>query len=445
MTRELNTLTAVEAAAAIGQGKITSADLVTACLDRIAARESDVKAWAHLDPEKALAAATASDAARLSGLGTGPLHGVPFGIKDIIDTQDMPTEMGSPAFKGNQPLADAACVAALRSAGAIILGKTITTEMATLTPNTTRNPHNLEHTPGGSSSGSAAAVADNMVTAALGTQTGGSVIRPASFCGIYGYKPTFGMIPRPGVLNQSHTLDTVGIHARSIEDLALIGDVVCRHDARDPVSLEHSRGSLLETATSNWSLKPIFAFVKSTAWSEADHVTHEAFGELVEQLGGQIEEVVADATIEQGLAAARTIQNVEIAAHYGPILDRNTALISQRLAGQIEEGRSIKGHEYVHAIEQRATIAAGLSELFLNYNAILTPAAPGPAPKGLESTGNPIFNAFWTYLGVPCVTLPLLATEDGLPIGVQLVGARRDDARLLRTARLLERQLAEAA
>ena len=445
MSNELNTLSAVQAAASIGQGTITAVDLVTACLERIKAREPEVKAWAHLDGDHALAMAKAADEAHRSGKGTGPLHGVPFGIKDIIDTADMPTEHGSPAFKGNKPEQDAACVAALKSAGAIILGKTITTEMATLTPNITRNPHNLEHTPGGSSSGSAAAVADNMVTAALGTQTGGSVIRPASFCGIYGYKPTFGMIPRPGVLNQSHTLDTIGIYGRSLEDLALIGDVLSRHDPRDPASLVQSRGSLLQVATAPWSLKPTFAFVKTAAWKDADPVLHEAFGELVASLGGQVEEVVADVTVERGLAAAKIIQNVEVAAHYGPVLDRYPDLISKRLAGQIEEGRNLKGIDYVAALEARAMIERSIAELFINYNAVLTPAAPGPAPKGLASTGNPIFNAFWTYLGVPCVTLPLLANEEGLPIGVQIVGARRDDGRLLRTARLLERQLAEIA
>ncbi len=440
---DLTTLSAVQAAAAIGQGKITATDLVTACLDRIKAREGDVKAWAHLDGDHALAMAKAADEAQRSGHGTGPLHGVPFGIKDIIDTADMPTEHGSPAFKDNRPTEDAACVSALKAAGAIILGKTITTEMATLTPNVTRNPHNLAHTPGGSSSGSAAAVADNMVPAALGTQTGGSVIRPASFCGVYGYKPTFGMIPRAGVLNQSHTLDTVGIFGRSVEDLALIGDCLARHDPRDPASLAQSRGSLLQAATAPWPLKPTFAFVKTSAWKDADAVLHEAFGELVASLGGQVEDVVADATVERGLTAAKIIQNVEVAAHYGPVLDKYPDLISKRLAGQIEEGRQLKGSTYVAALEARALIERSIAELFMNYNAVLTPAAPGSAPKGLESTGNPVFNAFWTYMGTPSVTLPLLATEDGLPIGVQLVGARRDDGRLLRTARLLERQLAE--
>jgi Asp-tRNA(Asn)/Glu-tRNA(Gln) amidotransferase A subunit family amidase len=442
---DINKLSTVEAAAAIGQGKISSHALVSACLDRIRAREGDVKAWAHIDFDRALADAKAADAAQKSGHGTGPLHGVPVGVKDIIDTADQPTELGSPAFKGRQPTADAACVTALRNAGAIILGKTITTELATLTPNVTRNPHNPQHTPGGSSSGSAAAVADGMIPAALATQTGGSVIRPASFCGIFGMKPTFGTIPRAGVLDQAHSLDTVGFYGRSVEDLALLQDVLSVHDPRDAASYPRSKSSALKTATEDYQLTPLFAFVKSAAWSEAGTPEmREAFGELTEMLGSQVEEQQLDHTIEKGLANAKIVQNVELATQYGPILDRHKDLISPRLAAQIEEGRALKGTAYVAALEDRDRLYRGIEEIFFNYGYILTPAAPGPAPKGLEATGNPIFNSFWTYIGVPCVTLPLMDV-DGMPLGVQLVGARRDDARLLRTARWLVKHLAEAA
>jgi Asp-tRNA(Asn)/Glu-tRNA(Gln) amidotransferase A subunit family amidase len=442
---DLSALNTIQAAAAIGRGDITSEALVSACLARIAAREAEVQAFVHLDPEYAIAQARAADKHQKSGLSTGPLHGVPVGIKDIIDTADMPTQCGSPAFKDNRPEEDAACVAALRAAGAIIIGKTVTTELATLTPNKTHNPRNLAHTPGGSSSGSAAAVADNMIPAALGTQTGGSVIRPASFCGIYGYKPTFGMIPRTGVLDQSKSLDTVGIYGRSVEDLALLGDVLCQPDSRDAASVGISRGSLLATCTEDWTLPPMFAFIKTSAWAEhADAVTKEAFGELVETLKGQVEELSLDATTERGLAAAKTIQNAELAVQFGPILDHNPELISKRLAAQIEEGRSLSAADYVRAQNYREIAYRACIEMFVNYGNILTPAATGPAPKGLETTGNPIFNAFWTYTGSPCVTLPLLEA-DGLPIGVQIVGARRHDGRLLRSARLLERMLAEPA
>ena len=255
---------------------------------------------------------------RKEGKGVGPLHGVPVGIKDIIDTADMPTENGCRAHKGRQPTADAACVTALRRAGAVIMGKTVTTELATFTPGKTRNPRNPEHTPGGSSSGSAAAVAAGMVPAALGTQTVGSVIRPGAFCGIYGLKPTYGVIPRTGVLTQAPSLDTVGVYGRSVEDLALLADALQGHDERDPASLVSSRPRLLATATEDWPLAPLFAFVKTHAWGDADPSTHEAFGELVEELGGQVTEISLDHTTERGYAAARQVQKVEMACSSAP-------------------------------------------------------------------------------------------------------------------------------
>jgi Asp-tRNA(Asn)/Glu-tRNA(Gln) amidotransferase A subunit family amidase len=440
----LNQLTTVEAAARLGRGEITAVDLMSACLARIAAREPEVKAFAWIDPDKALAEARRADEERRSGRTTGALHGVPVAIKDIIDTADMPTECGTPAFKDRRPEQDASIIAALRAAGAIIIGKTVTTELATLTPNKTHNPRNLGHTPGGSSSGSAAAVADDMIPAALATQTGGSVIRPASFCGIYGFKPTFGLVPRTGVLDQSHSLDTIGVYGRSVEDLALLADVISFSDRGDAKSLDVSRGSLLAAATEPWKLKPMFAFVKSSAWESADAVTREAFGELVETLGGQVEEISIDATTARGLDAHRIVQNAELAVQFGPIMDRAGELLSDRLKGQIEEGRRINAGDYLRAKAFRAQAYRTCQELFMNYGTILTPAAPGPAPKTLAATGNPAFNAFWTFIGTPAVTLPLLEA-DGLPIGVQLVGARLEDGRLLRTARLLERQLAEMA
>jgi Asp-tRNA(Asn)/Glu-tRNA(Gln) amidotransferase A subunit family amidase len=437
-------LSATEAASLIARGDLTSEAVITACLERSAESDAEVKAWTFIDRERALAQARAADEQRKSGKGVGPLHGIPVGIKDIIDTVDMPTEHGSPVFKGRQPRADAAPVAALRAAGAVILGKTVTTELATLTPAATRNPVNPEHTPGGSSSGSAAAVAAGMVPLALGTQTGGSVIRPAAFCGVYGFKPSFGLVPRPGVLSQAPSLDTVGVFGRSLEDIALLADAIQGYDERDPASIAASRPNLLARATEDFPLPPMFTFVKTHAWGEADAVTREAFGELVEHLGDKVEEIGIDFTTERGIAAAKIVQNVELAHHYGPLLDKAPELISQRLAGQIEEGRRLRGVDYFAALEARRELYATIEDLLTQHGQILTPAALGPAPKGLESTGNPVFCAFWTYLGVPAVTLPLLEA-DGLPMGVQLVGARRDDGRLLRSARWLVRHLAEAA
>jgi Asp-tRNA(Asn)/Glu-tRNA(Gln) amidotransferase A subunit family amidase len=274
----------------------------------------------------------------------------------------------------------------------------------------------------------------------VGTQTGGSVIRPAAFCGTYGFKPTFGMIPRFGVLTQAPALDTIGVFGRSLEDVALLADALQSYDRRDPASLSISRPWLLPTATEDWPLAPLLAFVKTHAWQAADAATHDAFAELAEHLGGQVQEVSIDHTTERGVAAAKTVQGVELAAHYGPLLDRAPAMISKQLARRIEEGRRIRGVDYVAALNAREELYDIVDELFLHHGTILTPAAPGPAPKGFATTGDPVFNAFWTYLGVPAVTLPLLEVE-GLPMGVQLVGPRGDDGRLLRTARWLVRHL----
>ncbi len=444
MTQALNTLTATEAANGIANRDITSTALVEACLARISARDGEVRAFVHIDPDYALAQAKVADEATRHGRGVGPLHGVPVAIKDIIDTADMPTQHGSPLFKDKRPETDAVCVSALRKAGAVILGKTVTTELATLTPNVTYNPRNLGHTPGGSSSGSAAAVADDMVPLALGTQTGGSILRPGSFCGVYGFKPTYGLIPRTGVLDQSKSLDTIGVYARSIEDLALITDVLAVHDDRDTASLNTSQAGLRSIVMEPWKVRPIFAFVKTSAWEEhAEPATKEAFGELIETLGAQVTEISIDETTRLGMAAHRLIGDVELATRFGPLLDTHPELISPRLAKQIEGGRAISGTAYLSALDQREKLYDGLLHLFREYGTILTLAAPGPAPMGLGSTGNPIFNGFWTFMGTPAVTLPLLEIG-GLPVGVQLIGPRQDDGRLLRTARQLVEQLAEA-
>ena len=443
MADDLIELSAVEAARRIANGDLTSEALVKACFARIDQLEPSIRAWAFIDRELALERARESDDQVKGSKGVGPLHGVPVGLKDIIDTADMPTENGSAAFKGRRPAVDATSVAALRRAGAIVLGKTVTTELANLTPSHTRNPANLDHTPGGSSSGSAAAVAAGMGPLAVGTQTGGSVIRPAAFCGSYGFKPTFGLIPRTGVLTQSPNLDTVGVFGRSVDDLAILADAMQAYDADDFASLRSSRGGLLATVNDGWTLKPLVAFVKTHAWNDADPGTREAFGELVEALGAQAQEIIIDATTERGVAAAGIVQGVELSHHYGHILDRAPELVSKGLAERIEAGRRVNAVDYVAALEARQTYYRTVQELFTDYGTILTPASLGPAPKDHNTTGNPVFCAFWTYLGVPAVTLPLLEV-DGMPLGVQLVGPRGGDGRLLRSARLFERFVQEA-
>ena len=438
----LHALTATDAARLVRDGVISSAQLVEACLARVRAVDADVQAWAFLDPEHALAQARAADAWRLEGRPIGPLHGVPVGVKDIIDTEDMPTELGSPLHAGRTPSRDATVVAWLRAAGAVILGKTVTAEFAGYTPGKTRNPHHAGHTPGGSSSGSAAAVAAGMVPVALGSQTNGSVIRPAAFCGVYGFKPSHGLIPRHGVLMLSRTLDHVGVFARTLDDVALLADVLVGFDERDPDSRPRARSGFRATMAEEPPLSPMFALVKTPRWDRAEADTRAAFAELAETLGDRLEEVEL---VQDGDAFEwhRLIMEAEMAVSLEAEWERGRAQLSEALRAQLARGREVRALDYQRARARVPGLVASLAELFmLRYDAILTPAAPGPAPAGLESTGDPSFCTLWTLTGLPALSLPLARGASGLPLGVQLVGPRHGDARLLRTARWLEQKLA---
>jgi Asp-tRNA(Asn)/Glu-tRNA(Gln) amidotransferase A subunit family amidase len=442
---ELCGLSAAEAARRMAEGSVTAQEMVSACLARIREREPEVRAWAHLDEDYALGQARRLDEWRIAGHEVGPLHGVPVAVKDIIDTRDMPTCNGTPLHEGRRPRSDAAVVAQLRQAGAVILGKAVTAELAVYAPGKTRNPHDPERTPGGSSSGSAAAVAAGMAPLAVGTQTAGSIIRPASYCGVFGFKPTHGAISRTGVLTQAPPLDTVGPFARSVEDLALLTDVISVYDEKDPDMRPHSRGSLRVTATSTPAAKPVLAIVKTPVWEEhAEDSTKAAFTELTEALGEQCDMVDLPDVFQKAWGWQRMLQVAGIAKHYGPLVDRAPEQASEVMREMIAEGRAVTAVDYNTALDMQQVLNAGLDEIFKRYDAILTPATPGPAPKGLESTGSPVFNALWTYCGVPCVSLPLLDV-DGMPLGVQLVGRRQDDGRLLRTANWLVQHLAALA
>lgn len=433
---ELSRLSAAAAARKIARGELRSVEYVEDLLSVIAAREAEIEAFAHFDANYVLEQARRADSLRELGRPAGPLHGIPVGIKDIIDTADMPTEHGTPIYAGRRPAEDAACVRMLREAGAIIMGKTVTTELAVLHPSKTRNPHNAQHTPGGSSSGSAAAVAAHMVPLALGTQTNGSVIRPASFCGVYGFKPTFGMISRTRILEESAALDTVGIFARSIEDLALTADCLSIYDSADKGMWPRGRAPMLDIAMSEPPLEPNFAFVKTPVWDAASGAAREAYGELADALGGRCGEVELPEAFNDVVAMHRAIMFADIAKNYGPLYDRGKAAISEQLQLIIEEGRTVSAIDYNRAREAQDLLHIALEGIFEQYDAIITPAATGPAPAGLNSTGNPIFCTLWTFLGVPAVSLPLLEVED-MPLGVQLAGVRRNDARLLRNANWL--------
>src|SRR5581483_11110238 len=438
-------LTLTQAAADIAAGRISSTELVGDCLERIAEVDGNIEAWAFLDRDHALAQAQAADAQRMRGEPIGPLHGVPLGIKDIFDTADMPTEFGSPLGAGRLPRNDAAAVARLRAAGAVIMGKTVTTEFAYFDPGKTRNPHDPARTPGGSSSGSAAAVAAYMVPGAIGSQTNGSVIRPAAFCGVVGFKPTHGLIPRSGALLLSRTLDQVGVFARSVEDAALLVESMIGHDEGDPDTLPRAHLPLSAVAASEPPMPPRIAFVRTPVWDQAEPVTGEALAELAEALDGTVRDLDINLALADVVGMHRIIMEAEMAHNLRREYEQAASRLSAPLRELIERGRKVPAADYLQATARIGEINTAMEQVFFEFDAILTPAAPGEAPVGLQSTGNPVFCTTWTYLGMPAITLPLLHGESGLPLGVQLVGPRYDDARLLRTARWLTQQLARDA
>jgi Asp-tRNA(Asn)/Glu-tRNA(Gln) amidotransferase A subunit family amidase len=441
LAEDLSTLTASEAAPRVASGSISSEELTRACLDRIAATEPVVHAFAHLDPEYAVAQARESDAWRRSGKQIGPLHGVPVGIKDIIDTQDYPTECGTALLAGRRPRSDATVVSKLRAAGAIILGKTVTTEFAYFHPGKTRNPRDPERTPGGSSSGTAAAVAAGMVPLAIGSQTNGSIIRPGAFCGVFAMKPSHGLVSRAGVLPLSRNLDHLGPFARSLDDLALALDAIAGHDADDPDTQPLGARNFRATAQEKFGLDPRFAFVRTPVWDKADPDTREAFEELANELGDACFTHDLPEHYAEAWPAHRAVMAADMAHNLGKLADQGRGTVSQQFQELIAEGRGVTATRYLDALALARALRGPIEELFQQEcTAIITPATAGVAPKG-DATGDPVFCSLWTLLGLPAITLPLLSGEDGMPLGVQLVGAPGDDARLLRTANWLVQRL----
>jgi Asp-tRNA(Asn)/Glu-tRNA(Gln) amidotransferase A subunit family amidase len=441
----LETLSANEATERIARGELSAEEYAAALLARIEAVEDEIHAFVHRDADAVLAQARALDERRRDGLSLGPLHGVAVAVKDIIDTADFPTECGSPMFAGRRPMADATVVARMRSAGAVVIGKTVTTECAYRHPGPTRNPHDPTRTPGGSSSGSAAAVAVASTPLAIGSQTNGSVIRPASFCGVFGMKPSHGLISRAGCLMLSRHLDHVGVFARSLDDLALLLDVVAGHDPADSDTRAVAAPNFRKVLAEPPPVPPRFAFMRTPVWNKADAATCEAFETLVEHLG----EAVGAVELPDRYAAAwddhHAIMAADMAHRLGGVVDRGGDAASEALRALVAEGQAISASRYLAACDAAPMFNAGLAEVFNFYDAILTPATPGVAPKGLQSTGDPAFCTLWTLVGLPAVSLPILNGEDGMPLGAQLVGPRGDDARLLRSARWLMDRLAGRA
>ena len=429
-----NALSAVDALQKIRSGTLSSVDLVKSCLARIEETEDQLKAWVHLDPEYALAQAKKLDMIRQSGRPLGKLHGLPVGIKDIFDTLDFPTERGTSIFANRQPEADCNIAERLKEEGAIILGKTVTTEFAFMHPAQTRNPYNIEYSPGGSSSGSAAAVAAFNVPLAIGTQTNGSVIRPASFCGVFGFKPTRGVISRRGVLQTSITLDQVGVFGRTLEDVGLLADVIGGYDATDPASYPRPRPHMQKGSCSSVPVKPDLVWFDLPFNERLMKDAREGFDQVLELLGDRVEKMPSPAAFAGLVEVHKTIHEYEICQHLDIEFTANWDQISSSLQPAVERGRKISHAQYEDALGTMGIAIDYFDEFFKDFDAIIAPSAAGEAPKFCTGTGDPVFCTLWTLCGLPSLSLPVAVGETGLPIGVQIIGATEEDDRLLRTA-----------
>ena len=419
--KPLHELGLAEAARLIAAGEITSVDLVSACLARVAEREGQVKAWSFIDPEMALAQARACDATPAKGA----LHGVPIGVKDVLDTFDMPTEMGSPIYAGHRPTQDAACVALSRMAGAVIMGKTVTCEFAGMAPGATTNPHDAARTPGGSSSGSGAAVADFMTPLAFGTQTGGSVLRPAAFCGVIGYKPTYGTFNRAGLKFAAESLDTIGLIARNVDDMALMSSVL-------------TGGNFVTPSAPGAPLR--IGLCRTYLWEKADASARAGLqraADAARAAGARVSDYEMPKHFSSLTATREIFNNVERARSLPFEWMHHREQISAALSRSVEAGFATSVEDYIDAkrFAERCRIEA--DAIFDDYDVLLTPAANGEAPVGLHYAGDPAFQGLWTLLHTPTIAVPAGRGESGMPVGVQLIARRYDDKKLLDAAHWL--------
>jgi len=430
-------LSATEITKGIQSGDLKSEQVLESFSKRISEFEKTVKAWEYYDPEFIGAKAMQADDYKNLGRPIGPLHGLPIAIKDIFGTNDMPTRCGTPLASGVHTKDDAAIVSFLRNSGALMMGKTVTTEFAYFDPGKTTNPHDETRTPGGSSSGSAAAVASFMCPVAIGSQTNGSVIRPASYCGVIGYKPTYGLVSRKGVLKQSHLLDHVGIFARHIEDIALVAKEIIRHDINDISTIPYAVSNIVEISQEDPPFDPNFVFLKTSKWKNMDKDSVKSFENFLKKYKKNVEVLDAPSYFDDIFKYHQIIHETDMSYAFSDYYAKSKNKLGKKLVEAIERGLKYKASEYVEACENREYLYKLFEETFQDYHAILTPATTGVAPKTLKQTGSPEFCTIWTYLGMPALSLPLLEGEGGMPLGIQIVGEKFDDARLMRTSNWL--------
>ena len=440
---DIFSLSLEELAKKIKDAEFTSVEVCEKYIERINKFEKDVKAWAHFDKKVLLEKATEADDHRRSGKPVGLLHGVPIAVKDIIGTVDMPTECGTVIRKGKSYSQNAEIIDLLHASGAIVMGKTATSELAYLGPPATTNPHDKNRTPGGSSSGSAASVASFMAPASIDSQTGGSVIRPASYCGVVGYKPSYGLISRNGVLRTSYSLDQIGMFGRKVEDVAMLAKVLIKKDKYDAATIHYSTENILTETKKGPIFEPKFIFYKTDHWKIIDKKSRESFEYFIKSFKKNIEIFDTPSYFKDIHKYHQIIHETDLANNFSVYFKKFKKKLSKYMQDAISNGNKYTAKEYAEAIDFMKRSYESYEEVFEDYHGVLSPSSPGVAPKGLKSTGTAEFNKVWSYLGTPCISLPLLEGENNLPLGVQLIGNKYDDHRFLGVANWLEKECQE--
>ena len=440
---DIFSLSLEELAKKIKDAEFTSVEVCEKYIERINKFEKDVKAWTHFDKKVLLEKATEADDHRRSGKPVGLLHGVPIAVKDIIGTVDMPTECGTVIRKGKSYSQNAEIIDLLHASGAIVMGKTATSELAYLGPPATTNPHDKNRTPGGSSSGSAASVASFMAPASIGSQTGGSVIRPASYCGVVGYKPSYGLISRNGVLRTSYSLDQIGMFGRKVEDVAMLAKVLIKKDKYDAATIHYSTENILTETKKGPIFEPKFIFYKTDHWKIIDKKSRETFEYFIKSFKKNIEIFDTPSYFKDIHKYHQIIHETDLANNFSVYFKKFKKKLSKYMQDAISNGNKYTAKEYAEAIDFMKRSYESYEEVFEDYHGVLSPSSPGVAPKGLKSTGTAEFNKVWSYLGTPCISLPLLEGENNLPLGVQLIGNKYDDHRFLGVANWLEKECQE--
>ena len=436
---DIFSLSANELAAQLREGEISSVEACSQYIERIGKFEKDVKAWSHFNKKLLLEKVAEADEHRISGKPLGALHGLPVAVKDIIGTLDMPTECGTTIRKKMNTSQDSEVVNLLKVAGAIIMGKTETTELAYFHPGKTTNPHDYKRTPGGSSSGSAAAVAAYMAPLSIGSQTNGSTIRPASYCGVVGYKPSYGLISRYGILKQSDKLDQVGLFGKSVEDVALLARVLIKKDLFDPSTIHYSAEDMMDVCRKGPLFDPKFIFYKTKNWKNIDKESQKSFEIFIKTFKKNIEVFDTPSYFDDIPKYHKIIHETDMANNFQLYYKKYKKKLSKEMVSAIERGLKNSATEYAEAIDFMKRSYDSYKEVFEDYHGVLTPASSGVAPKGLGNTGSPEFSTVWTYLGLPSISLPLLTGKNDLPLGIQFIGDKHDDLRFLGVASWIEK------